>query len=73
MLVDDGVSAAKAEEDCRRLSLADHTKPWNFKHCSIELYAYSVYGRSHKELDEEEYNKMMIQKPTVIYLEVKIK
>jgi len=73
LLVDEGVFAAKAEEDRRRSSLAAHTKPWNFTFCSIELYAYSVYGRSHKELDEEEYNKMMMQKPTAIYLEAKIK
>jgi len=35
------------------------------------LYAHSVHGRANEELDEEEYNKMRMQGPAVIYLEAK--
>jgi len=35
----------------------------------IKLYPYSAHGRSNKELGTEEYKKMTIQGPTIIYLE----
>jgi len=35
----------------------------------IKLYPHSAHGRSNKELGTEEYIKMTIQSPTIIYLE----
>jgi len=37
----------------------------------IKLYPHSAHGRSNKELGTEEYKKMTIQSPTIIYLEAK--
>ena len=49
----------------------NRTAYFNYVPQKTELYAHSVYGRSDKKLDEEEYDKMKMQNPAVIYLEAK--
>jgi len=62
-------SEAMYDDACRRLKVGSF-----YMQSSIvraRLYAHSVHGRADEELDEEEYNRMRMQGPAVIYLEAK--
>jgi len=57
------------DDACRRARFGSfYVKSSIFR---ARLYAHSVHGRANEELDEEEYNRMRMQGPAVIYLEAK--
>jgi len=59
-------ATAMSKEDGQRGYLGHYTR----RIPETKIYAHSVKaGRLNKEIDKEEYNKMRMEKPEVIYLE----
>ena len=61
ILIGAAIAETMHEEAYRCATRGTSDNGWRDFPCKIKLYAHSALGRSHKELDEEEYKKMRVQ------------